>query len=872
MALPSIEQASANINGVTVQCSHITCPEPANFRMEDVLEVVSGGYFTWQTVAKASQPRTIVVLVGNVEASFDLTTDWTKFIQVYEAVDPTSNRDVNIFFPAGEYWLYHTMLEKGNRVSDWSASPQDTEEQLAQIYVEIREQYTQIMSDTEQIILEAVSNYVKISDFETFKQENTAAIQVKADEILSTVSETYTTQETTESMQSVISQQAGQIASKVSQTDYNGNTIASLINQSADSVKIQANHIVLSGDVVLKSNLTDGTTQISGTNIKTGTIDASQVTVANIDASKITTGQIQASQINVSSINIDSAQITSGTINQARIPNLDASKITSGEIDARVVTVNHIDASNITAGNMNVSHLTGTIRDNGQTPSWTIDFDSGYMSIGNISANNINGGTMSANYISGGTINGNDVNITNLNASNISGGTIDANNVTITNLNASNIKAGTISDGSTNNDNYWNLSTGKLVARDGTIGGFTLANGTLYNGMTSISDRSHNGVYIGTDGIALGKGNLVLNSDGSATAKALNITGGSIAIDAGNAHTADETGNYISLSYGYSRYDTTYYRNSTFNSKALKISRYYEPSISVRNTWDAEYTEDGFTASYQQKNLVNQSILYRQDVKVKSDGILITCDGDNILKTECVKEDGTGSNKVTIGNATNCNVVLPGGSKTLFGSSTLDSYFNKSRLDVLFGSSSDISTNHVRLPGGDYVHIGSVTLQQYVDSRIPSIPSWSATNESSTNYSLKAKLDKLIKAKVDGSASATDPTYTVYQSQAYKYGELIIINFQISLNKDVSGDSTAAKAKRTFFIDLSGSAFTALRPLSTGMCALSSQSGGSAAVMFDSSTQELRFRFPSLSSGTHYYEGLFVYRSANTTALPSLFY
>ena len=47
--------------------------------------------------------------------------------------------------------------------------------------------------------------------------------------------------------------QAGEISSKVSQTDYTGATIASLINQSASTVKIQAAHIDLEGAVSITS-------------------------------------------------------------------------------------------------------------------------------------------------------------------------------------------------------------------------------------------------------------------------------------------------------------------------------------------------------------------------------------------------------------------------------------------------------------------------------------------------------------------------------------------------------------------------------------------------------------------------------------------
>lgn len=49
---------------------------------------------------------------------------------------------------------------------------------------------------------------------------------------------------------------------------------------------------------------------------------------------------------------------------------------------------------------------------------------------------------------------------------------------------------------------------GKITAKSGYIGdgasGFTIGSKFIRNGMTSLSDTSHNGIYIGTDGIAMG--------------------------------------------------------------------------------------------------------------------------------------------------------------------------------------------------------------------------------------------------------------------------------------------------------------------------------------------------------------------------------
>ena len=76
--------------------------------------------------------------------------------------------------------------------------------------------------------------------------------------------------------------------------------------------------------------------------------------------------------------------------------------------------------------------------------------------------------------------------------------------------------------------------SGKITAKSGYIGngssGFEIGNTYIRNGMTSRDDTTHNGVYIGTDGIALGQGKFKVTSAGAVTASNLSITGGSISI------------------------------------------------------------------------------------------------------------------------------------------------------------------------------------------------------------------------------------------------------------------------------------------------------------------------------------------------------
>ena len=79
--------------------------------------------------------------------------------------------------------------------------------------------------------------------------------------------------------------------------------------------------------------------------------------------------------------------------------------------------------------------------------------------------------------------------------------------------------------------------TGKITATTGFIGngsqGFQISSRSLFNGMTSLNDSTHNGVYIGVDGIALGRGNFKVDASGNLTAR--RGTFGSLTVDSGGS-------------------------------------------------------------------------------------------------------------------------------------------------------------------------------------------------------------------------------------------------------------------------------------------------------------------------------------------------
>ena len=111
------------------------------------------------------------------------------------------------------------------------------------------------------------------------------------------------------------------ISSKVSLTDFTGNTVVSKINQSATTVQIAASKVNLSGYVTITDLAASGTTTINGANIKTGTISADRLELSDyVTVTDLKTGGstvINGSNITTGTINAN--LITSGTLSADRI-------------------------------------------------------------------------------------------------------------------------------------------------------------------------------------------------------------------------------------------------------------------------------------------------------------------------------------------------------------------------------------------------------------------------------------------------------------------------------------------------------------------------------------------------------------------------
>lgn len=140
--------------------------------------------------------------------------------------------------------------------------------------------------------------------------------------------------------------------------------------------------------------------------------------------------------------------------------------------------------------------------------AWSIDgsFTATFISTWRLSAAQITSGTMSAARILGGTLK--------------IGGTASGTggNGIIDIYNSSNTRVGRWNvDGLTVGSHFAVDMSGNITASGGTIGGFTIGASSLRNGMTSRDDTGNNGVWVGTNGIALGAGKFKVTSAGALT-------------------------------------------------------------------------------------------------------------------------------------------------------------------------------------------------------------------------------------------------------------------------------------------------------------------------------------------------------------------
>ena len=116
-----------------------------------------------------------------------------------------------------------------------------------------------------------------------WKEETTSGIQNLKEQVTLYAQKVTTVEGTVTTMRSELNVLPGQISSKVEKNDYNGETLVSMINQTAESITIDASKINLVGKVTI--GMLDKTIMEDG-KIKTELINADAIVAKNIEATK----------------------------------------------------------------------------------------------------------------------------------------------------------------------------------------------------------------------------------------------------------------------------------------------------------------------------------------------------------------------------------------------------------------------------------------------------------------------------------------------------------------------------------------------------------------------------------------------------------
>lgn len=224
--------------------------------------------YTISFFIKSLANETLTLWYGEESKEFEVTTSWQKITWNFSAewVD-----NVMLQFTEGEYYIYNTMLERGNVATDYSMSQYDQKKVLKDMENTLNTKYAQLSIALDDITLEVSETSSKLGNVES-------SVKLMSDEI----------------------------GLKV-----NKNGIIGAINLSSEQAQIMASKIDLVGAVTLSSLSSDVASKFD-------TLDDITVTDNNItyiDGGKIYTGSITADKIDVDDLFADTGFINALSTN-----------------------------------------------------------------------------------------------------------------------------------------------------------------------------------------------------------------------------------------------------------------------------------------------------------------------------------------------------------------------------------------------------------------------------------------------------------------------------------------------------------------------------------------------------------------------------
>lgn len=160
-------------------------------------------------------------------------------------------------------------------------------------------------------------------------------------------------------LQAQITVNAGEIDQRVSK-----NGVISAINQTSESVTIDASKINLNGYVTISGLGSSGNVAVDGSRITNGTVATAKIADSAVDAAKIASNAVTSAKVadaNITTVKIANGAITAGKVaaNAITADKIAANAITAGKIAANAITAGKIAANAITAAKIASNAITG---------------------------------------------------------------------------------------------------------------------------------------------------------------------------------------------------------------------------------------------------------------------------------------------------------------------------------------------------------------------------------------------------------------------------------------------------------------------------------------------------------------------------------
>ena len=129
-----------NPKGKQDDMAHITCDEKATYRFDNIVE--ESGKHTFQTMIKSRANGYITVIFNDIPKTYTTGIIWAQ-ISCQGDLNISKCKYIELQFDPGEYWVYNTKLEVGNKTA-WTLSPYDFADQVHDITEELASHSTRI--------------------------------------------------------------------------------------------------------------------------------------------------------------------------------------------------------------------------------------------------------------------------------------------------------------------------------------------------------------------------------------------------------------------------------------------------------------------------------------------------------------------------------------------------------------------------------------------------------------------------------------------------------------------------------------------------------------------------------------------------------